>query len=201
MPLVTCPDCGKQVSDRAGSCPNCGCPIEQLRDEILIAEQLRKEQARHQEEIVKLEDEKEVQDNLEKHERLLQLRSEKKLRRPTPFAITIWTVFAIIVVFAVFLFLALTRMADTEPEPTGLMLLCISAFAFAIYELVLLVQMYNWKKRAFSIFLSLSIGSFVLNLVLGVPLLRSLLSLLVVGVIFSVMQFKIDGVRIWDLME
>src|ERR1035437_5087346 len=27
MPLVTCPDCGNQVSDRAPACPKCGGPI------------------------------------------------------------------------------------------------------------------------------------------------------------------------------
>lgn len=27
MALITCPDCGKQISDRAMACPNCGCPI------------------------------------------------------------------------------------------------------------------------------------------------------------------------------
>lgn len=27
MALITCPDCGKQVSDKAPACPNCGCPI------------------------------------------------------------------------------------------------------------------------------------------------------------------------------
>ena len=27
MALITCPECGKQVSDRAAACPNCGCPI------------------------------------------------------------------------------------------------------------------------------------------------------------------------------
>ena len=26
MPLIQCPDCGKQISSRASSCPNCGCP-------------------------------------------------------------------------------------------------------------------------------------------------------------------------------
>lgn len=30
MALIECPECGKQVSDKAGSCPNCGCPIEDL---------------------------------------------------------------------------------------------------------------------------------------------------------------------------
>jgi hypothetical protein len=27
MALISCPECGKQVSDRAPACPNCGCPI------------------------------------------------------------------------------------------------------------------------------------------------------------------------------
>ncbi len=27
MALLACPECGKQVSDRAQACPSCGCPI------------------------------------------------------------------------------------------------------------------------------------------------------------------------------
>lgn len=27
MPLITCPDCGNEVSDRAPTCPHCGGPI------------------------------------------------------------------------------------------------------------------------------------------------------------------------------
>lgn len=27
MALITCPECGRQVSNRAASCPSCGCPI------------------------------------------------------------------------------------------------------------------------------------------------------------------------------
>lgn len=27
MALISCPECGKQISDRAPTCPNCGCPI------------------------------------------------------------------------------------------------------------------------------------------------------------------------------
>ena len=27
MALISCPECVKQVSDRAASCPDCGCPI------------------------------------------------------------------------------------------------------------------------------------------------------------------------------
>lgn len=31
MPLITCPECGNKISDKALNCPNCGCPI--VRDE------------------------------------------------------------------------------------------------------------------------------------------------------------------------
>ena len=27
MALISCPDCSKEVSDKAPACPNCGCPI------------------------------------------------------------------------------------------------------------------------------------------------------------------------------
>lgn len=30
MAMIKCPECGKDVSDLAKSCPNCGCPIEAL---------------------------------------------------------------------------------------------------------------------------------------------------------------------------
>src|SRR5262245_58248788 len=29
MPLISCPDCGKQVSSEAPTCPSCGRPIKQ----------------------------------------------------------------------------------------------------------------------------------------------------------------------------
>ena len=29
MALIKCPECGKEISDKASNCPNCGCPIEQ----------------------------------------------------------------------------------------------------------------------------------------------------------------------------
>jgi hypothetical protein len=27
MALIKCPECGKEISDKASACPNCGCPI------------------------------------------------------------------------------------------------------------------------------------------------------------------------------
>lgn len=31
MPLISCLECGRQVSDRAASCPDCGCPLNSPR--------------------------------------------------------------------------------------------------------------------------------------------------------------------------
>ena len=28
MAMISCPECGKQVSDKAKACPNCGTPID-----------------------------------------------------------------------------------------------------------------------------------------------------------------------------
>lgn len=28
MALIKCPECGREISDRAGSCPGCGCPVK-----------------------------------------------------------------------------------------------------------------------------------------------------------------------------
>lgn len=28
MALIKCEECGKEISDRAAACPNCGCPVE-----------------------------------------------------------------------------------------------------------------------------------------------------------------------------
>lgn len=31
MALVKCPECGKEISDKATSCPNCGCPASEFK--------------------------------------------------------------------------------------------------------------------------------------------------------------------------
>ena len=33
MALINCPECGKEISERAKSCPNCGCPIEAAQEQ------------------------------------------------------------------------------------------------------------------------------------------------------------------------
>ena len=30
MALINCPECGKEISDRAVACPNCGCPVQKI---------------------------------------------------------------------------------------------------------------------------------------------------------------------------
>lgn len=30
MALIKCPECGKEISDKAAACPNCGCPIAEI---------------------------------------------------------------------------------------------------------------------------------------------------------------------------
>ena len=51
MPLMTCPDCGKEISDAAIACPNCGLPrpmYEQQSRERLAAEGLAADDRRKQ---------------------------------------------------------------------------------------------------------------------------------------------------------
>lgn len=36
MALIKCPECGRQVSDKASSCPQCGCPIASHQTSIKI---------------------------------------------------------------------------------------------------------------------------------------------------------------------
>ena len=36
MALIKCVDCGKEVSDRAQQCPNCGAPIASIKKDVMI---------------------------------------------------------------------------------------------------------------------------------------------------------------------
>ena len=36
MALISCPDCGKQVSDQAVACIHCGCPIQVEKGKLII---------------------------------------------------------------------------------------------------------------------------------------------------------------------
>ncbi len=36
MAIIACPECGSSVSDKAPTCPQCGCPIAQTREQTAI---------------------------------------------------------------------------------------------------------------------------------------------------------------------
>ena len=36
MALIKCNECGKEVSDKASTCPNCGCPIFEKKEESKV---------------------------------------------------------------------------------------------------------------------------------------------------------------------
>ena len=36
MGMIKCTECGKEMSDKASVCPNCGCPIEDIKAKILM---------------------------------------------------------------------------------------------------------------------------------------------------------------------
>ena len=36
MALITCTECGKEFSEKAPACPNCGCPTEEILKELSI---------------------------------------------------------------------------------------------------------------------------------------------------------------------
>ena len=46
MALIKCSECGKEISDRARSCPHCGCPVEgteELVDKIVVEKEAPEE--------------------------------------------------------------------------------------------------------------------------------------------------------------
>ena len=32
MAMIKCPECGKDISDKAAACPNCGCPVAKTNE-------------------------------------------------------------------------------------------------------------------------------------------------------------------------
>lgn len=41
MALITCPECGREISDKAVACPGCGCPMEKFCHTTIECEQAR----------------------------------------------------------------------------------------------------------------------------------------------------------------
>lgn len=42
MALIKCPDCGREVSDKASSCPQCGCPLTEISPSGIVKIKLPK---------------------------------------------------------------------------------------------------------------------------------------------------------------
>lgn len=36
MALIKCPECGREISDKAGKCPHCGCPLQKQEDKVIV---------------------------------------------------------------------------------------------------------------------------------------------------------------------
>ena len=36
MSMIKCPECGKEISEHAESCPNCGCPKEKFQKQETV---------------------------------------------------------------------------------------------------------------------------------------------------------------------
>ncbi len=43
MALIKCPECGKEISDKATACPNCGCPIQSTEDPTPVVQRTAEE--------------------------------------------------------------------------------------------------------------------------------------------------------------
>lgn len=53
MGMIKCTECGKEMSDKASVCPNCGCPIEDIKAKLgeIEAEQEAKNKAKEAENV------------------------------------------------------------------------------------------------------------------------------------------------------
>ena len=43
MTLIKCPECGKEFSDKAQACPNCGCPTSEVKNQEMKQEEIKEE--------------------------------------------------------------------------------------------------------------------------------------------------------------
>ena len=53
MAMIKCPECGREMSDKAAACPNCGCPIEDIKAQLDVIEAERSEAIKKKEDAKK----------------------------------------------------------------------------------------------------------------------------------------------------
>ena len=44
MALISCPECGKEISDKAFACPHCGNPMSQQPQQVVQVQQAQQEE-------------------------------------------------------------------------------------------------------------------------------------------------------------
>ena len=58
MGMIKCTECGKEMSDKASVCPNCGCPIEDIKAKLGEIEAVQRKLLQKQNVSVKKKQEK-----------------------------------------------------------------------------------------------------------------------------------------------
>ena len=66
MALISCPECGNSVSDKAKACPKCGFPIEAIENQVVEEKPLGSEQEQVQKQVVQNQTYKEPKVNTKK---------------------------------------------------------------------------------------------------------------------------------------
>jgi len=223
MGLVTCPDCGKRVSDRAIACPSCGCPISESRDELLQAESNRvleeklknkelaaqrekkEKEAAEEAKAKKARQEEEASAYEKKIERLKKQRYKgdiidpgfTKIVRTARVSACAFTLFYILGSIDIY-----NNSVDLSPiAGIGLIL----APLIPLSQLFLLNRNFMWKRKNVLIYLLVSFivasWAFRMSAVLSICGLLGFYAIaLSVSVIYA-MNRTIDGVKIWNLMD
>ncbi len=181
MALVTCPDCGKRVSDKAEACPNCGSPISQVSDQLLFKEKESKRVA-----------------EAHKHH-AHELKTQNKLDRPQAF-IFILTIQSILSAIGILIpFFLLLEKSARDSDST--VILGVIAVALNGITLLFLYKLYRWKKSGFWGILIFSIVGFVFSLSVGYSYIMSSLSFLWISVLYLTMRKKTHGQSVWSMLD
>jgi len=96
MGLVTCPDCGKRVSEKASVCPNCGSPIATEREKLVREEEERVAKAEQKKEEIEKEhlhrielEKNAAEEKKKKEQEVYCLRDQGKLKKPAVYSLAI----------------------------------------------------------------------------------------------------------------
>lgn len=196
MALLTCPDCGNKVSDKAASCPSCGCPITEYRDKLIADEA------------------KTVEVSQRQHAKVIELRKQRKLNTPPGFKGAI--VFHSIMLYICALFpLGLTveiikksvesRFIHPHDPPTA-----VALYIAVIVYYFILRSVKSWSKLGFiSAFFVDIILLFLLwlfcqtmpgNKVFAFVIFSPILIASLVSWIYA-SKDKVEGIKMWKLLK